>query len=212
MRKNKRSIEAPWDRFFREKIIRIFSEKKTVIDIGGGLRVSKKKGNRYDPGREWILPYIEKVDYKVMDPVDTYHPDIVGDIQALPMPANSVDAIICLAVLEHVEDPITAWKEMYRVLKPGGFCLIYVPFLYYYHAEKGYYGDFWRFTKDGIAHLSRQYTSVEIEPVRGAIETWIRLSPLGRVSVFNRFARVLDRVSGKLKSDQVSGYNVFLIK
>ena len=66
--------------------------------------------------------------YQVMDPTLEYHPDIVGDIHALPFQDSSQEAIICLAVLEHVEDPWLACRELWRVLKPGGYCLIYVPF------------------------------------------------------------------------------------
>ena len=136
-----------WDKFSREKLLRIFQEKKSVIDIGGGLRVLKEKGNRYDTSREWIRPYLEKVDYKILDPVSDYGPDIVGDIHNLPFEDSSQEAILCIAVLEHVEDPFKAVFEMRRVLKPGGYLFVYAPFLYYYHAEKGYYKDFWRFTE-----------------------------------------------------------------
>ena len=202
----------PWEKFFREKIKKIFEEQKNIVAIGGGLRILKEKNNRYDPAREWIRPYLSRVNYKILDPVDTYHPDIVGDILDLPFPNDSQEAIICLAVLEHVENPSKAFEEMYRVLKPGGSIFIYVPFLYYYHAEKGYYGDFWRFTKDSIALLSKPFSSVEICSVRGALETWIRLSPIGKYRVLNPLWYALDRLFGKISSNQVSGYNVFLIK
>lgn len=201
-----------WDVFEKEKLIKIFTESKTVIDIGGGLRVVKEKNNRYDSRKEWLRPYIEKVDYKVLDPVDTYHPDIIGDIQELKLDDNSIDAITCLAVLEHVENPIQAFKEMYRVLRPGGYLYIYVPFLFYYHAEKGYYGDFWRFTEDGLMWLSRDFSSIEIVGVRGAIETWIKISPIGRIKLITKLAHVADKVFGKIKTKQVSGYNVFCVK
>lgn len=205
-------MNTPWQKFFNERMIKIFEEKKQVIDIGGGARVMKEKNNRYDSSREWLRPYIEKVDYKVMDPVDTYHPDIVGDVHAMPFEDNSIDAVLCLAVLEHVENPIVAYKEMHRVLKPGGYALVYVPFLYYYHAEKGYYGDFWRFTEDGLRWLSKPFATCEIVRVRGAIGTWFKLSPLGRYSVFETFGNMLDTLSGKSNSKQTSGYYVFLEK
>ncbi len=204
--------KAPWDIFFEEKIKKIFTEKKSVLDIGGGLRILKEKNNRYDKSREWIRPYLKNVEYKIMDPVPDYHPDIVGDIHALPFTDNSQDAIICIAVLEHVENPIKAMQEMYRVLKPGGYCFVYVPFLFYYHAEKGYYKDYWRFTKDAVEILAKDFSHKEINAVRGATETWFKISPLGRFSFFNMFARVIDRISGRDKSKQVSGYNIFLIK
>ena len=129
---------TPWDKFFHEKILKILQDKKSVIDIGGGLRVLKKKGNRYDPNQKWLCPYLEKIDYKILDPMPDYKPDIVGDIHNLPFDDNSQEAILCSAVLEHVENPFKAVEELHRVLKPGGYLFVYVPFLYYYHAERGY--------------------------------------------------------------------------
>ena len=205
-------MTRPWDVFFEEKMRRIFSQKKSVVDIGGGLRIDKEKNNRYDRSREWLVPLTKKVDYKILDKVADYHPDIVGDIHALPFENNSQDALICIAVLEHVEDPALAVREMYRTLKPGGFCFIYVPFLYYYHAHKGYYKDFWRFTKDGLEHLTKDFSACEMIGVRGPVETLIRLSPLGRLSFMCSIGFYLDYIAGKLKSNQVSGYNVFLVK
>jgi len=201
-----------WDKFFKEKIEKMFSEKTSVIDIGGGLRISKEKGNRYDKTKEWILPLLKKVDYKVLDPVPDYNPDIVGDIHDLPFSDNFQDAIICIAVLEHVEDPIKAVREMHRVLKPGGFCFVYIPFLYYYHADKGYYKDYWRFTGDAVKMLFKDFSSIEKQSVRGALETWIKLSPLGRIKLFLTLANLIDLITGKVKSNQVSGYNIFLVK
>lgn len=203
---------TPWDNFFREKLTLIFVDKSFVVDIGGGLRLLKEKNNRYDPSREWLRPYLSRVDYKVLDPIDTYGPDIVGDIHNLPFEDNSQEALLCIAVLEHVENPILAASEMYRTLKPNGYCFVYVPFLYYYHAEKGYYGDFWRFTEDSIRYIFKDFSTIEIQPVRGAVETWIRLSSFGRFKIFTSIGNFLDRITGKMSSKQVSGYNVFLIK
>ena len=205
-------FERPWNRFFREKMLRMCSEKRSVIDIGGGLRIDKTKNNRYDASREWLRPLLANVEYRILDKVADYNPDVVGDIHALPFEDNSQEAIVCIAVLEHVEDPAQAIREIYRTLKPGGFAFLYVPFLYYYHAHEGYYKDFWRFTKDGIVHLTRDFSERDIVPVRGAIETWLRVSPLGRSSIVCDVGFLLDRLFGKLGSNQVSGYNVFLVK
>lgn len=201
-----------WDVFFREKITKIFSEKKLIIDIGGGLRILKGKGNRFDASREWILPYLKNVQYKILDPVPDYAPDIVGDIHALPLEDNSVDAIVCIAVLEHVEDPLLAMREIHRVLKPGGFCFLYVPFLFYYHAEVGYYKDFWRFTEDGVKQLGKNFSSAEYQSVRGAFGTWLHLSPFGKIKFVKFLGVKFDIFFKKQKSKQVSGYNVFLVK
>ena len=205
-------MNRPWDDFYNEKLKKIFTEKGSVLDIGGGLRLVKEKGNKYDRNKEWLRPLVERVDYKVMDPVDTYGPDIVGDIHEMPFSDNSLEAILCIAVLEHIENPIKAAEEMHRVLQKGGLLLVFVPFLYYYNAERGYYGDYWRFTPDSIKYIFKKFSKMEIAPVRGALETWIHLSPLGRWSIFNIIFGWLDRITGKIKSEQVSGYYVFLEK
>lgn len=201
-----------WDLFFREKILKIFTENKKIIDIGGGLRLLKNRGNRYEPKNSWLIPYLDKVDYKIMDPVPDYNPDIIGDIHHMPFADNSQEAVLCFAILEHVEDPFLACREIYRVLKTGGQCLIYVPFLYYFHAEKGYYSDYWRFTKDAFPLLFKNFSSLEIQGVRGALSTWLHLSPLGHYKIINNLADFLDKIFKKDKSNQVSGYFVFLVK
>ena len=49
------------------------------------------------------------------------------DITKIPFESETHDAIICIHVLEHVEDDQRAINELYRVLKPGGWALITVP-------------------------------------------------------------------------------------
>lgn len=198
--------------FFREALTRIGQEARIVIDIGGGLRIAKNRGDRFNPSHAWMLELLRGVEYKILDPVPTYNPDIVGDIHALPFADNSQDAIVCVSVLEHVENPIKASEELYRVLKPGGKLLLYVPFLFYYHAEKGYYKDYWRFTEDTLRLLFERFSELRIENVRGAFETFMLLLPFGRHPIFSVPARFLDRIFGKTHSKQTSGFNLFLVK
>lgn len=207
-------MTRPWDVFFKARMERILREKKEIIDVGGGLRIAGERSNRLDARNAWILERIREqgISYKVLDYVADYHPDIVGDIQNLPFGDDTQEAIVCNAVLEHVENPIQSAKELYRVLEPGGYCLVFVPFLYYYHAEKGYYGDYWRFTEDGLRFIFKSFTTIELQNVRGPLETFTRLTPLGRWGVFADLAFILDRLFRKLGSKQTSGYFVFLQK
>ena len=47
-----------------------------------------------------------------------------GDIEAMPLPDNAFDVVISNCVLNLVPDKVKAFKEIYRVLKPGGhFCV-----------------------------------------------------------------------------------------
>ena len=195
-----------WEKFYRDSIIGILQPGAYVIDIGGSLRATPGRGNRYDPNHAYLTPYVEKANYKILDPVADYAPDIVGDIHNLSLPDNSVDAILCIAVLEHIEDPRRAMREMLRVIKPGGKVFLYVPFLFYYHAEMGYYKDFWRYTKDSLPLLAEGYGSAVWQSVRGATETWMHLSPLGRIGAFRLLARLDGCITGKTNTNQESAY------
>jgi SAM-dependent methyltransferase len=204
----------PSDIFYRSSIERIIRDKKEILDIGGALRFDGSRGNKVLRENTWIGEEIKKnkVTYTVLDYVDTYHPDIVGDIQHLPLPDNSVESMVCLSILEHVPNPFLAAQEMYRVVAPGGYCFVYVPFLFYYHAENGYYADYWRFTQDSLKMLFSAFSSIHLQQARGPIETLIRLSPLGRSKALCYMGFILDLLSNKLGSSQTSGYYMFLIK
>jgi SAM-dependent methyltransferase len=50
------------------------------------------------------------------------------DITNIDVKNESYDLVICYHVLEHIEDDIQAMKELYRVLKNKGICIIQTPF------------------------------------------------------------------------------------
>ena len=52
------------------------------------------------------------------------------DIHAIPFNDHSFDVVLCNHVLEHVDNDIKAMSEINRVLKPGGFAVLQVPFFH----------------------------------------------------------------------------------
>ena len=50
------------------------------------------------------------------------------DIHQIPFGDNTFDVVLCNHVLEHVADDLKAMTEIKRVLKPGGWAILQVPF------------------------------------------------------------------------------------
>jgi SAM-dependent methyltransferase len=79
---------------------------------------------------------------------------VVCDLEALPFADESVDRLLSIAVLEHVNEPQRHIAEFRRVLKPGGALLVYVPFLQPFHASPH---DYQRYTEAGMRHMFRDF-------------------------------------------------------
>lgn len=108
--------------------------------------------------------------------------DVVGSVYALPFPDNSFDNVLCMVVMEHLEDPKAAIVEMKRVLKVGGKILVSVPFLFPIHDAPN---DFWRFTKYGFKILFKDWDIVELSAETNFNETFAVL--LQRVGYQTKF-------------------------
>jgi SAM-dependent methyltransferase len=52
------------------------------------------------------------------------------DMTSIEYRDNTFDVVLSLHVLEHIDDDRKALKELYRVLKPGGWCILQVPMDY----------------------------------------------------------------------------------
>jgi len=52
---------------------------------------------------------------------------VQGNAEHLPLKAEQFDLVLCLDILEHLEHPDKAVKELHRILKPGGMLICTVP-------------------------------------------------------------------------------------
>jgi SAM-dependent methyltransferase len=74
---------------------------------------------------------------------------VTADLHVLPQDwARRFDALVAVAVFEHLERPWIAAKEVARVLKPAGWCYISTHQTFPLH---GYPSDFFRFSKEALA-------------------------------------------------------------
>jgi SAM-dependent methyltransferase len=52
---------------------------------------------------------------------------IAGKIQELPIATASFDLVTANMVVEHVDDPQSLFREVYRILRPGGTFILHTP-------------------------------------------------------------------------------------
>lgn len=73
--------------------------------------------------------------------------DIYYDGQTIPLEDASLDGVLSTQTLEHVPNPTRIINEWARVLRPGGYLLLTVPFIWPEH-EMPF--DFQRYTTNGL--------------------------------------------------------------
>nr|CRH07411.1 putative methyltransferase type 11 [Candidatus Magnetococcus massalia] len=99
--------------------------------------------------------------------------DLVADAHDLAMLADgSVDLIIAVSALEHMEAPWRVVAEMERILKPGGMLYINTPFVFPFHGDPD---DFYRFSHHGLAKLCGAFESLESGYNRGPASTTLHV-------------------------------------
>lgn len=92
----------------------------------------KLRGNILDfsPSRSLyrILKKIKTINYFPSDFSNEFLAEYNFDITMIDQPNEKFDIIICYHILEHIENDVKAFQELYRVLKPNGSILIQTPF------------------------------------------------------------------------------------
>ena len=82
--------------------------------------------------------------------------DVVADVERLPYLDQSVGTILAMSTFEHVPRFWEGFKEVARVLRPGGAFLLASPFHFHIH---DYPSDYWRFTPEALRLLLEDYSS-----------------------------------------------------
>lgn len=113
-------------------------------------------------------PFVSEV--TCVDWADGVHIDQACDLsQPLPFADGAFDTIVLSDVLEHMPDPALLWREMTRVLAPGGQVIMNVPFYYSVHAHPHDYYRYTNFALERFVALNA-LTLVCLLPVGGIVE------------------------------------------
>jgi len=69
---------------------------------------------------------MKNLEYVTAD-LESHLADLKFDLHNIPLDNNSFDAIICNHVMEHVENDRVVMRELFRVMKPGGWGIFLIP-------------------------------------------------------------------------------------
>jgi SAM-dependent methyltransferase len=95
-------------------VLRVAEEGGDILHVGPGAALVRWFGT------------LEGTRYVTLD-LDSPLASVQADVTDLPFDDESFDLILCLHVLEHVQDDRAAMRELFRVLAPGGRAVIQVP-------------------------------------------------------------------------------------
>lgn len=126
-----------------------------VLDVGCGSRP-------YQPF------FAAAAEYVGFDVPGSPHADVHGYAEKLPFEDGSFDVVLCIQVLEHVDDPAAVVRELRRVTTPGGRVLASTHGVMVYHPSPN---DYWRWTHTGLARLfdsAGEWAALDVEPGAGS--------------------------------------------
>lgn len=151
------AVRAPLARWLREEAKRAHDDLGAyrLLDVGCGQKP-------YEP----IFARFTQV-YVGVDPVENPRAELRGPVEALPADDGSFEVVLCNQVLEHVDDPALAIRELFRVVAPGGRLLLTTHGTQVYHPSPA---DYWRWTPAGLEKVLRDngdWASVTVSPASG---------------------------------------------
>lgn len=140
-------------RNFFKTIARIVPRESVAIaEIGCGAGYSTKKLHTLFPRATF---FASDIDPALVELTRSQNPDIqtnVESIYALGSPDNAFDLVFCLEVLEHLEDPDKALRELARVSR--SHVVISVPREPLWHILNVIRGAYWKHFGNTPGHLN----------------------------------------------------------
>ncbi|MDE3052051.1 MAG: class I SAM-dependent methyltransferase, partial [Nitrospirota bacterium] len=121
--------EKNWDdTMFRNRILEILRPQDAMLDLGAGAGVVHQMNFRGLAGRVCGID----LDPRIVTQNRYLDEALHGSAEAIPYPISTFDLVIANNVMEHIADPYGVYREVYRVLKPGGRFLFKTPNKWHY--------------------------------------------------------------------------------
>lgn len=130
-------VRADWEAFFREHLPEAPAE---ILDVGtgAGFFPAILAGQGY---RVTAIDYSDDMVAKAVARLKDVQPPVEVlqmDAQALAFPTKHFDALVSRNVIWNLDAPEKAYREMFRVLRPGGVAVIDDGNMYLYHHDEEY--------------------------------------------------------------------------
>lgn len=121
-----------------------FQKDWRVLDVGIG-------GDKEKPSDNY--KFFPSTHFDTLDSDKGWEPTIVGDICNPPIKSSIYNLVLCCQTLEHVWDTRRAIFEINRILAPGGYAILDIPFMYEYHESPD---DYWRISHTAFTRLCNE--------------------------------------------------------
>ena len=108
----------------RHRLLWLYLEQETDFFTNSSI----KKVLHFAPEQAFLKRFkkLQHLDYTTTD-LNSPIADVKADICDLPFSDNTYDIVFCNHVLEHIPDDLKAMKELYRIMKPGGWGIFQIP-------------------------------------------------------------------------------------
>jgi SAM-dependent methyltransferase len=110
-----------------------------------------------------------------------------GEAERIPFEDKTFDLVTAFDVVEHLDDDVGGLKEIYRVLRPGGRALLFVPaFMFLWGVQ------------DDVSHHRRRYTRSNLKRAVEAAGFKVERSTYANITFFAPIllGRLLMRITG----------------
>lgn len=118
---NQNPADAAYEQLFHRFVVRLAGRHSTVVDIGsGGGWTSTIPHDRI------TFVDLSKKNLSVLKSEST--DPVLADAHRLPFRDGSVEFVVASEIVEHLNDPAVAAREIWRILRPGGKAIISTPY------------------------------------------------------------------------------------